>query len=181
MSVSNIDWQHVGEVIRSREDRPDWKLLSGSTELACAALEYIIGAERLSASVDHYVSGGAESELARSVLWRLHPWAAMRRCYEIYSTAAEIEDRRSAVELLRVVADRRVLPWIPQFLSDQDPGIQAWGIGVLDQLLWSRLVEPEECQKTLEIAEQHTNPDVRDKAAFIREFLEARKAPDERS
>jgi hypothetical protein len=79
-----------------------------------------------------------------------------------------------AVELVRVVADSRALPWVAEFLDDEDTVIQAWGVGVLDQLLWSRLIEPEEAEDLLRIAERHQNGAVRDRAEFIRSFLDAR-------
>jgi len=69
-----------------------------------------------------------EAERPRSVLWLLRPWSAMLPCRELFSTAGDLQVRRSAVELLRVVADRRVVPWVPTFLADPDPGIQRWGM-----------------------------------------------------
>jgi hypothetical protein len=73
-----------------------------------------------------------------------------------------------------VVADRRALPWIPEFLNDSDPDIQGWGIGVLDQLLYSELVWPEEAEDLLKTAEQHQSEHVRERAEWIRNFLRVR-------
>ena len=115
---------------------------SGSSDAAYQALEIIIGPEALRAAVDHYVAHKQGAELARNVLWQLHPWSAMERCYEIYQNADDLDTRRTAVELLRVVADRRVLPWVRGFLEDRDEGICNWGAGVVDQLLFCNLVEP---------------------------------------
>lgn len=143
---------------------------SGSNQ-AREALELIIGADTLRASVDHYVACGRGAELARSVLWILHPWSAMSRCYEIYKSDASINRRRTAVELLRVVADRRALPWIPEFLNDPDADVQSWGAGVLDQLLFSELVDPEDVEDLIKAAEQHPNQLVRERADFIRRHL----------
>jgi hypothetical protein len=84
----------------------------------------------------------------------------MIRCRELSQFQNEIETRRSAVELLRVVADGRALPWVSEFLDDEDAQIQTWGIGVLDQLLWSELVEPEEAEEVLERAARHENESV---------------------
>jgi hypothetical protein len=105
----------------------------------------------------------------------------MSRCYEIFKNDPRIEDRRASVELLRVVADRRALPWIPEFLGDPDSSIQACGVGVLDQLLWSELIEQEEAEDLLKSAEQHGNGAVRERAEFIRSFLRTRsKSGEER-
>src|SRR5258708_27682206 len=98
----------------------------------------------------------------------------MRYCYEIFKSARAIEDRRASVELLRVVADRRALAWVVEFLDDQDAEIQSWGVGVVDQLLWSNLIESEEAEDLLQKSEQHENKAVREWAEFVRGFLRAR-------
>jgi len=79
----------------------------------------------------------------------------MARCHELAQLPNEIETRRNAVELLRVVADRRALPWVSDFLDDTDFQVQSWGVGVLGQLLWSELIEPEEAEELLERAARH--------------------------
>jgi hypothetical protein len=147
---------------------------SGSGE-ARRALEIILGEDALRAAVDYYVAHGRGGELARSVLWQLRPWSAMSRCYEIYKQANTMDARRTSVELLRVVADRRAVPWITEFLEDGDAEVQAWGAGVLDQLLWSELIEPDEVEDLLRTAEHHQNEAVRERAEFIRSYLNARE------
>jgi len=89
----------------------------------------------------------------------------------IYKSDTDIEKRRLAVELLRVVADRRAMGWITEFLEEADPQIQMWGAGVLDQLLLSGLISEEEAEELLEKAEKHANPHVREIADSIRERL----------
>src|SRR5262249_50830690 len=91
-----------------------------------------------------------------------------------YPQPRSLEDRRMAFELVRVVADCRALPWVAEFLDDEDTDIQVCGVGVLDQLLWSRLIEPEEAEDLLRMAERHQNGAVRERAEFIRSFLGAR-------
>jgi hypothetical protein len=95
----------------------------------------------------------------------------MLHCYEVFKSARDIGDRRLAVELVRVVADRRALPWIPEFLTDPDLEIQSWGAGVLDQLTFSELVEPEEAEALLLVMERHENGAVREQAERIRGFM----------
>jgi len=165
-----IDWEQLAREVGSlREDGEHC-----SSDLGLRALEVIVGEDRLRAAVDYYVAGGRGSELARFVLWALYPWSAMCRCYEIYRSDADVATRCSAVELLRVVGDRRALPWVSEFLDDQDPGIQAWGAGMLDQLLWSRLVFPEECEELLKKCRAHPNEQVRETADFIDSYLASR-------
>lgn len=98
----------------------------------------------------------------------------MQRCYSIYKTADDPEERIAAIDLLRVVADGHALPWIPEFLADAEPGIQVWGAGVLDQLLISDLIDVESCNDLLSQLEIHPNEQVRSTHAFIQEYLDAR-------
>jgi hypothetical protein len=152
-------------------------------EDAQRALELLIGEDTLRGAVNYYIQANTGkdthtgSELARSVLWLLRPWSAMCGCYEIFKGANSVDTRRTAIELLRVVADRRTLPWISEFLQDEDALIQNWGIGVLDQLLFSELVEPEEAEEILRTAEQHSNESVRQRIKFIRGYLLSRADP----
>jgi hypothetical protein len=152
---------------------------SSGSDQARRALELILGEDALRASVDYYLAHRRGSELARSVLWQLHPWSAMSYCYEIFKGPHAIETRRTAVELVRVVADHRALPWISEFLADKDADIQVCGVGVLDQLSWSGLIQPEAAEELLRTAEQHENEAVREVAEFIRGFLRARAETDE--
>jgi hypothetical protein len=168
--IDSIDWKALAKELGSIGPGGE---VSGSNK-ARRAIEILIGEPALRASVDHYIAQAPRSELARSVLWLLRPWSAMVYCHDIWKSSASIEVRRSAVELLRVVADHRALIWIEQFLADQDEGIQICGAGVLDQLLWSYLVSPEEAEPLLVCAENHITAAVRECAKFIRGYLRTR-------
>jgi HEAT repeat protein len=169
-----IDWEQLARQLGLLH--PDGE--SSGSGAAQQALELLLGEDRLRAAVDYYISGGPGSELARNVLWMLHPWSAMQYCYEIYRSDADVDTRRSAVELLRVVADRRALPWVQEFLNDPDPGIQSWGAGVLDQMLFAHLVWPEDCADLLQKITEHPNEQVRKTATFIQEYLQQSEATD---
>jgi hypothetical protein len=171
---NQINWEQLATQLNSLGPNGE----SGSNKLARQAIEILLGEERLRQAVDDYVAGVRGSELARSVLWLLHPWSAMQRCYEIYRSAADAESKALAVELLRVIADERVLPWLAEFLNDPDSAIQIWGVGVLDQLLWSELIEPNDVSQLLREARAHTNPQVQERAAFIDSYLQDRAARD---
>jgi hypothetical protein len=166
-----IDWEKLAEDVGSRKNGQE----SGSRDYAQAAIERIIGVENIRQAVDHYVAGDPGSGLIRSVIWRIHPFSAMERCYEIYKHDPDLENRRMAVELLRVAADRRVLPWIEEFLNDEDQSIRAWGFGIVDQLLWSELVWENEAAHLIELAEKSSDDYLREKAVFVRGFLRERK------
>ena len=100
----------------------------------------------------------------------------MSYCYEIYKSDGDVETRRMTVELLRVVADERALGWVAEFLEDEDSGIQAWGIEVLEQLISSGSVEGEDAKQLLLKAEAHANIHVRERGALIRENLNRAEA-----
>ncbi len=141
------------------------------------AIEEIIGKQKLSALVDYYIKegmyGNPHSELARLILWFLHPQSAMDRYYEIYKNDDDLERRRSAVELLRVVADRRGIKWIREFLDDPDEGIQNWGVAMLDQLLFGAGVDHEYkgIPELLSYSKNHKNAHVRETYERIKDRL----------
>lgn len=170
-----IDWKTIAietGALRAGED-------SGSTALAKLALEKLIGEQNLREAVDYYIESGPGSELARSVLSDIQPWSAMQYCYEKYKSSPDIEVRRIALQLLRAIADKRALPWIDEFLDDADEEIQAWGFGVVDQVLWKGFVDPKEAEPLLVRAEQHPNQDVRENAEFVRRYLAQRDQQNE--
>lgn len=167
MKHTPINWKELAVQVRTIREGGE----SVSGDDATRALEILIGEGNLRAAVDYYIEGGAGSELARFVLRRIHSPAAMNRCYEIYKSDADVQDRRLAIELLRAVADRRVLSWLDEFLRDEDSHIQMWGIGILDQLTNSGLIDDEEAEPFLLQAENHHNENVRETAAQIREII----------
>jgi hypothetical protein len=171
MNITPVDW---AELARSLGTLGSNGQEHGSSAIASQAIEIIIGTANLRAAVDHYVALKPGAELARFVLWQFHPWSAMERCYEIYQTSDDPDARCTAVELLRVVADRRALQWIPGFLEDPDKGVQCWGAGVVDQLLFSRLVHRDECEELLSLMANHANEQVRQTHAFVQEYLASR-------
>lgn len=171
MTDGEVDWTTLALAVGSLEENGREH---GSSIEAREAISLIIGHNNLCAAVEHYVACRPGAELTRMVLWALHPWCAMERCYEIYQQSDDLEARQEAVELLRVVADHRALPWAQGFLEDPDEGIQAWGAGMVDQLLFTHLVDPEDCVELLGLMAAHPNRLVRERYDFITEFLQAR-------
>lgn len=165
-----VDWEALATQLGAFKDGRE----GSDSGMAKQAIEILLGEETLQSAVDYYLSGKPGSELARFVLWQLRPWSAMKHCYNIYKSEEDIETKRTAIELLRIVADRRALEWVGEFLDHPDAGIQVWGIGLLDQLLFSDLVEPEEAENFLKRAENHINPEVRETAEFVRQYLKNR-------
>jgi hypothetical protein len=126
----------------------------------------IIGEQRLRDAVDFYVGRQPGCELVRSVLFVLRPGCAKERCYEIFKSGDPTE-RVTAVELLRMTADARVVPWVPEFLADDSEGVQNWGIDVLDQLLYCDFIGRKEAEPILRLALHHGNARVREQAVQI--------------
>jgi len=165
-----IDWTRLAQAVGALTEQGE----RGSSELARLALVHLLGEQAIRDAVDHYIAAEPGFELVRSVLWLLRPWSAMCYCHALYQDAQDLEVRRSAVELLRVVADARALPWVEAFLADEDQAIQCWGFGVVDTLLFQDLIEPEAAETFLVRAEVHANPGVREQAAAVRATLARR-------
>lgn len=144
-----------------------------SSDMALKAIEALLGEDDLRKSVHYYIDGRPGSELLRGVLWKIHPWCAMEECYQVFKTHQDVQHKRFAVELLRVVADRRAIEWVPEFLQFNDSEVQQWGIGVIDQLFFSELCDEEEITDILNIALKHPNHFVREKAEYIQSMVEA--------
>lgn len=170
--IMSIDWEaiarHVGALNPSGE--------SGGDHLAKAALADLLGEDELRRAVHHYVRRDPGAELVRSVLWLLRPRTAARECYRIFRGSPHLEERRAAVELLRVVGDAAALPWVEELLDDPDPEIQSWGAGLVDQLVWAELVDDDDIEPWIVRAEAHENEQVRRVAAFVREVQARREA-----
>ena len=168
MTNPAIDWNALAGAIGADPD-------SGGDRIARRAVAHLLGDEAMRQAVDWYVDGRPAAEHARSVLWLLHPPAARERGLEIYRDDPDLTRRRLAVELLRVVATGEDLPLVAVFLADADAGVQNWGIGMLDQLLFSGLADPEDAEPHLRAAEDHVSAYVREKAAEVRAYLADRE------
>ncbi|HEX8127777.1 MAG TPA: hypothetical protein VF527_01520 [Pyrinomonadaceae bacterium] len=162
-----INWKSLAEHLGTLRDGGE----VGGSSYARQVIESLIGEENLRQAVEYYIDGKPGCELARSVLWQIQPWSAMKHCYDIYKSDGDIGKRRIAVELLRVVADRRAMGWITEFLEDKDQEIQIWGMGLLNQLVSSGSLSESETEELLTQAGTHANPSVREIAASIRRGL----------
>ena len=165
----NLDnWETIAKQVGAIGDNGNE---SSSSHMALKAIEILLGEDELRKAVHYYIEGRPGSELLRGVLWQLHPWCAMEECYLIFKSHPDVLHKRFAVELLRVVADRRALEWVQEFLQYNDSEVQQWGIGVIDQLFFSELCYEEEITDILEIAIKHSNIFVREKAEDIQSMV----------
>jgi len=138
------------------------------------ALELLVGEDVIRSGVDYYVAGGDGMDLVAGVLSRIRPRSAMERCYQIFRSEADVHAKRAAIDLMRMVADRPALAWVPEFLSDPDQGVQNWGIEVVEQLLWTGTIDEAEGEAVLAQAERHPNEHVRTVVERTRAMLRKR-------
>ena len=64
------------------------------------------------------------------------------------------------------------MKWVPEFLEHENPGIQNWGIGIIDQLLFSQLCDEEDVVEILDKARNNSSEYVREKAELMYLMLE---------
>ena len=164
------DWETIAKNLGTIDDLGQE---SSSSEKAKKAIQILLGEEFLRDAVKYYIECRPGSELLRGVLWQIQPTVSMEECYRIFKEDECIENKISAVELLRVVADKAALKWVPEFLACEYEGVQNWGIGVIDQLVYSELVSVEDISEILAQAMAHKSEYVREKAAYIQSMLEA--------
>lgn len=59
---------------------------------------------------------------------------------------------------------------------DSDPGIRSWGFGIVDQLLWSCLVDESEVGHLIELAEKGADENLKENIQFVRDYLKSRES-----
>jgi HEAT repeat protein len=145
MSKFPIDWAALADQLGTiTEVAPGTLQESGGTQVAYDALIAILGEETIASAVAHYLALEPGFAVAYSILKLLRPPLAMEMCVSIFRAADDQELAASAIELLRVVADRRVLDWLPEVFASPNPMVRMWAIGMLDQLYMRSEIESEE-------------------------------------
>jgi hypothetical protein len=162
-----IDWTKLAVEVGSISESGE----RGGTYFAERALEEIMGEENLINGVRHVLDGKPGAELVMNVLRHISSLKALEAAYEQYKVSSG-ERAARAVWLIKHICHPRSTAWIEEFLLDDN--VAGWGVGVLDQLLWSHSVEPEDVEHLIALAEQHEIESVREQAAFIRDYLRNR-------
>jgi hypothetical protein len=92
----------------------------------------------------------------------------------VYKSAdGERADR--AVWLIKHIASPISFDWIEEFLNDQN--VIHHGLGLLDQLLWTKQIPYDNKTKSLlELAETNSNGKLKDQTDIIRQSLEERNS-----
>ena len=172
--TETVDWRALAEKLGTISWTDGGRSETGGTKVGCDAIIEILGDTLLRDAVDFYVSGEAGNEVARSVLMLLQPPAAMERCLEIFRAPCDEQEAADAINLLKMVADRRVLDWIPEFMASETVGVRVWTLGILDQLLiMQEAITPEEAVPFFKQALADSDKNVRDQAAqFLDDFAD---------
>jgi hypothetical protein len=164
----SIDWVKLAREVGSLRDDGE----SGGTRYAQLALERILGEANIRHAVDLILDAVPGAELTMNVLQHIMSWQATEMAHEAYKTASGAR-ASMAVWLIKHIAHPQALPWVQAFLLDD--AVAGWGIGLLDQLLWTYRVEPEAVEDLLVQAERHHIENVREQTAFIRSYLKERQ------
>ena len=172
--MQSVDWRALADKLGTITWSEHGRSEQGGTQVACDAIAEILGDSVFRDAVDFYVSGAPGNEVARSVLMHLKPPAAMDRCREIFLAPSDEQEAADAINLLKMVADRRVVDWIPEFLASENVGVRVWTLGILDQLLvMQESISPEEAMPFFKQALADPSQTVRDQASsFLDEFAE---------
>ena len=145
----------------------------GGDSFGQAAVADILGVEWIRATVDHSISWKNGNELAMSSLRIIHSEKAVHYCYQIYKSS-DGERAERAVWLMKQLAHRVSYKWVEEFLNDQNA--LGWGLGLLDQLLWTSEIQyDEQVESLLQLALTNSNVLVAEKVAFIKGYLQDRE------
>lgn len=165
------DWTLLAKKLGSiKEDGSE----SGSTAYAKLALEEILGEEWIYNTVDFIMTYRPGRELALNCLVDLETEKAAQYAYQIYKNNKG-EIRQDAVWLIGKIAHPASFQWVEEFLND--PEVLSWGLGLLDQLLWTEKIQPDNrTEDLLDLAMLNSEGALAKNVAFIREYLERRKS-----
>jgi hypothetical protein len=167
-----IDWTALAVEVGSL-DPANPTIERGGGHYPLRALERIIGPENIARAVQHILSFAPGSELAMDVLRHIRSQEALDLAYREYRGSSG-ERAAQAVWLIKNICHPRALAWVEEFLRDDN--VAVWGIGVLDQLLWTEAVDSEDeaVPRLIALAEAHHIENVREQVAFIKEYLSGR-------
>jgi len=123
--------------------------------------------------VDYWNSQEPGCFTAEMVLSIIKSKVAMDRCYEIYRTRHGSNDACSAVFLLGSFAGTEALPWVREFLDDEQQVIRLNGIRVLRCILDGPLGDQdgELAKALLDKGESDPDAEVRERTGQIRTHL----------
>lgn len=163
------NWESIGKEVGSIAEGSE----RGGTDYAQKALEKILGEEWIRQAVETAISSKPGAELAMNCLRHISSELAAEYAYSIYKSDASLENRRMAVWLLKHLSVKISYGWVEEFLRDQT--VIGWGLGVLDQLLWKKVIhykaEKEQVDFLLNLAMENSGGVLKEQVEFIRGYL----------
>lgn len=163
------DWITLAKSIGSLKD--DGSESCGE-DITKVAFDEILGDEWIQNTVETIVSLKKGSELAMNCLNLIGSTKAILYAYSIYKSS-EGERARQAVWLIKHIVNPVSLNWVEEFLNDKN--VIDWGLGVLDQLLWTEQIpNDKKIESLLNLAETNSKGQLKDLTDFIRTYLEQR-------
>lgn len=172
-----IDWAAVARDVDGLG--PDDQERIVGTEGGRRALELLLGEQNLRDSVDYWIAQEPGCFTAEMVLAIVRSRVAMERCYEIYKTRRSLHEVNGAIFLLAHIGDSDALPWVREFLDDEDEAIRWNGLMVLDRILWCGGplgdIDIETSRELLKKAESDPNPRVQERLPNLRKMLAERE------
>lgn len=166
-----IDWKRVANEIGGIDDSGNEKITG--TQGGRRALEILLGEQNLREAVDYWNSQKLGCFTAEMVLSIVESQVAMERCYEIYKTQHGSKNACSAVFLLGSFAGTAALPWVREFLEDQEQVIRLNGVRVLRRILDGPLGDEDSAlaKELLKKGEADPDTEVRERTSQLRTHL----------
>jgi hypothetical protein len=166
-----IDWREIASKVGGFQ--PDGHERITGTDGGRRALELLLGEENIREAVDHWADQKPGEFTVEQALIIIGSTVAIDRCYEIYKREPNSSRAVLAVFLLSEMADSRVLPWLREFLDDDNEGIRWNGLMALRMVLEGALGDDgvATAKKLLAKAESDSNQRLQERAKEIRDQL----------
>ena len=155
------------------------EIISGyGSKTAEKAFELILGDEWIKDTVNKAIQyDGGSSELAMNCLKLISSEKAADFAYSTYKNDNDSENKAMAVWLIKHLAVKKSYYWIEEFLNDKN--VIGWGIGVLDQLLWTEKIDYEDEKEKIDylfnLALTNSNGELKENVDFIKKYLKDRE------
>ncbi|GGZ65209.1 hypothetical protein [Mesonia mobilis] len=160
----NTEWRKIAELIKNNNSELTH---DGKSKFA---IELFLGKTWIKNTVDYIIELKTEWNLAVNCLRVLESEYATDYAYKIYKNSTNKDDRRIAVLVIKDIAHPKSIHWITEFLNDEN--VADFGLGVLDQLLWTEKIKPNKMTESLlNLAAEKKHDGLSEKVEFIRKYL----------
>jgi len=151
----------------------------GSSEFAKEAIENILGNNWIKETTEYAISFKPGAELAMNCLKLIASLKAAEHAYSTYKNSGDQTKKSNAVWLIKHLKTKESYKWVEEFINDENVAI--WGLGLLDQLLWSEIIDYEEEKERVDylinLASKKNDPLLDENISFIRNYLKERYTP----